>query len=222
MDLAIHAKPPKLRKIGDAVPAATSEFRAIHETFHPKVLRYLTRLVGESESEDLAQTVMLKVSEGLPGFRGEASLSTWIYRIATNAALDRLRKTGREQTEVQDDLQSIQTQPEIDSDLESFALEAQIPSVEETAIREEMSACVREFVERLPETYRTVMVLSELEGFKNAEIAEILEVSLDTVKIRLHRARERLRKELQAGCSFHRDERVEFACDRKPHADRAA
>lgn len=202
--------------------AAASEFGRIHEAFHPKVLRYLTRLVGESEAEDLAQTVMLKVSEGLRGFRGEASLSTWIYRIATNAALDGLRRSGPRQAEVQGTLQAVQAEPEFDSDLESFPPEAQSPSVETMVIREEMSACVREFVARLPETYRTVMVLGELEGFTNAEIAEILEVSLDTVKIRLHRARERLRKELQAGCSFHRDERVEFACDRKPHPDRAA
>jgi RNA polymerase sigma-70 factor (ECF subfamily) len=100
-------------------------------------------------------------------------------------------------------------------------LQAQIPSVETTVIREEMNACVREFIERLPENYKTVMVLGELEGFRNVEIAEILGISLDTVKIRLHRARERLRKELEAGCSFHRDERTEFACDRKPCAGRA-
>jgi len=199
---------------------ATSEFRRIHETFHPKVLRYLTRLVGESEADDLAQTVMLKVSEGLPSFRGEARLSTWIYRIATNAAFDRLRRSGPRQVEARD-IQAVQTQAEVDSDLESFPLEAHSPSVEATVIREEMNACIREFIGRLPENYKTVMVLSELEGFTNAEIAEILEVRLDTVKIRLHRARERLRKELEAGCSFDRDERNEFACDRKPSADRA-
>jgi len=202
--------------------AATPEFRRIHETFRPRVLRYLTRLVGEGEADDLAQTVMLKVSEGLPSFRGEARLSTWIYRIATNAALDRLRRSGPEQAQVRDALQAVQAEPEIDSDPESFPLEAHHPSVEATAIREQMNACIREFIGRLPESSKTVVVLSELEGFKNAEIAEILEVSLDTVKIRLHRARERLRKELQAGCSFDRDERNELACDRKPHADRAA
>jgi RNA polymerase sigma-70 factor (ECF subfamily) len=64
---------------------APSEFRRIHETFHPRVLRYLTRLVGKSEAEDVAQTVMLKVSEGLRGFRGEASVRTWLLRIALNA-----------------------------------------------------------------------------------------------------------------------------------------
>jgi RNA polymerase sigma-70 factor, ECF subfamily len=198
--------------------AAASEFRRIHETFHPKVLRYLTRMVGENGAEDLAQVVMLRVSEGLASFRGEARLSTWIYRIATNAALDRLRAYGSKQVEGQDPLQAVDTESEIDPDLESLPLEAQTPSVEATAIREEMNACIREFIGRLPESYKTVMVLSELEGFKNAEIAEILEVSLDTVKIRLHRAREKLRKELEAGCSFDRDERDELACDRRPRA----
>jgi len=62
------------------------------------------------------------------------------------------------------------------------------------------------------------MVLSELEGFKNDEIAAIVGISLDTVKIRLHRAREKLRKELNLGCNFHRDEEGELACDRKPTA----
>jgi RNA polymerase sigma-70 factor, ECF subfamily len=202
--------------------AAASDFRRIHETFHPKVLRYLTRLVGEGDAEDLAQTVMLRVSEGLASFRGEASLSTWIYRIATNAALDRLRRSGPVQAETQDTFRAVETQVEVDPDLEGVSLEAQTPSVEATAIREEMNACIREFIGRLPEGYKTVMVLSDLEGFKNAEIAEILDVSLDTVKIRLHRARDRLRKELEAGCSFDRDERDELACDRKARAGRAA
>ena len=91
-----------------------------------------------------------------------------------------------------------------------------LPSVETGVIRQEMSQCVRDFVERLPDNYKSVIVLSEFEGFKNSEIAEILGISLDTVKIRLHRAREKLRQDLATGCSFHRDERNEFACDRKP------
>lgn len=193
---------------------ATPEFRQIHETFHPKVLRYLARLVGEDQAEDVAQAVMLKVSEGLRDFRGEASLSTWIYRIATNAALDKLRSAGSRQADAQDDPQALDADGEINSD-EGSGLEARTPSAEATAIREEMNACIRGFIERLPENYRTVMVLSELEGFKNAEIAGIVGTRLETVKIRLHRARERLRRELEAGCSFHHDERDELACDRK-------
>jgi len=186
----------------------TLEFQSVHDRFRPRVLRYLTRLVGEAEAEDLTQSVMLKVSEGLRDFRGDSSLSTWIYRIATNAALDKLRgKTVQ-----------VLSDTELESDEETVPPAAQSASVETTAIREEMNACIREFIERLSETHKTVMVLSELEGFKNAEIAAILGISLDTVKIRLHRAREKLRKELGTGCHFYRDESDELACDRKPTA----
>jgi RNA polymerase sigma-70 factor (ECF subfamily) len=186
----------------------TLEFQSVHDRFRPRVLRYLTRLVGEADAEDLTQSVMLKVSEGLPSFRADSSLSTWIYRIATNAALDRLRrKTIQPPSAMQ-----------VESDEAEVPQDAQAPSAETTAIREEMNACIREFIERLPENYRTVMVLSEVEGFKNEEIAAILGVSLDTVKIRLHRAREKLRGELETGCTFHRDEHEEFVCDRKPTA----
>ncbi len=189
-------------------PPAPVEFQAVHDRFRPRVLRYLSRLVGEAEAEDVTQHVMLKVSEALPGFRGDSSLSTWIYRIATNAALDRLRrKTGQAPIET-----------ELESDDGDIPPEQQTPSVEKTAMREEMSDCIREFIERLPQNYKTVMLLSELEGFKNDEIAGILGLSLDTVKIRLHRAREKLREELQAGCDFYRDDCDELACDRKPAA----
>lgn len=185
--------------------ASTGEFELIHDSFRPKVLRYLTRLVGQRDAEDLTQAVMLKVSNGLPAFRQESSLSTWIYRIATNAALDKLR--GPASPYAQKD--------ESDTEEGIVPLDAQSPSAEATAIREEMNSCIREFIDRLPADYKAVIVLSEVEGFKNAEIAAILHVSLDTVKIRLHRAREKLRNDLQHGCSFDRTVRGELACDRK-------
>src|SRR5512143_409390 len=68
-----------------------SSFQEIYERFQPGVLRFLSRLVGEDEAEDVVQEVFLRVDRGLEGFRGESSLGTWIYRIARNAALDRLR-----------------------------------------------------------------------------------------------------------------------------------
>lgn len=186
---------------------ASLDFQSIHARFRPRVLRYLMRLVGETEAEDLTQCVMLKISEGLTAFRGEASLATWVYRIATNTALDMLRRKPT----------ALLSDAGLEEDQE-LPPEAQFASVETTAIRQEMNACIREFIERLPESYRMVMVLSELEGFKNGEIASILDVTLDTVKIRLHRAREKLRKELETGCSFHRDPSDGLACDRRPAA----
>jgi RNA polymerase sigma-70 factor (ECF subfamily) len=76
-----------------------------------------------------------------------------------------------------------------------------------------MNDCIRDFVARLPENYRAVLVLSEFEGLKNAEISEILGITLDTVKIRLHRARKRLKEELETHCDPYWLVENEFAPD---------
>ena len=82
-----------------------------------------------------------------------------------------------------------------------------------------MSDCIREFVNRLPPDYRTIIILNELKGFTNQEIADILQISLDSAKIRLHRARAKLKKELEDGCDFYLDNDSELACDRKQPSD---
>ena len=88
--------------------------------------------------------------------------------------------------------------------------------VEQEVVRKEMSECVREYIDKLPPDHSTVLILSEIEGFKNKEIAEILQISLENVKIRLHRARAGLKKELDNGCDFYQNEQGTLACDRKP------
>jgi len=190
------------------------EFQKIYDTFQPKIHRYLTRLVGEHEAEDLTQEVFTKVSQGLKNFRGESQLSTWIYRIATNIAFDRLRNPSFQQM-IQKRLSSDSTEEGKISTENVVWTSERTPTIDQQLIRKEMNECIQNFIEKLPENYRTVLVLSELEGLKNREIAEILQVSLDTVKIRLHRARAKLKKELEIHCSFYRDERNELACDLK-------
>src|SRR5512134_3351021 len=80
----------------------TESFEAIHSSYRPRIVRYLTRLVGPDAAEDLAQEVFVRVSRGLSDFRGDAKLSTWIYRIATNVATDRLRSRSFQQTRAVD------------------------------------------------------------------------------------------------------------------------
>jgi RNA polymerase sigma-70 factor (ECF subfamily) len=189
-----------------------SNFQKIHDDFRPRIMRYLTRMAGEGEAEDLTQEVFAKIDRALKTFRGESALSTWIYQIATNAALDRLRhpsaRLGKEQRIPIEDI------AETEEDREIWTNE-QTASSEQRVIRQEMNGCIREIIETLPESYRSVIVLSELEGFKDTEIADILGLSLQAIKIRLHRARIRLKRELKTACIFYRDERNEFACDRK-------
>lgn len=171
------------------------EFQHIFEAYHPKIVRYMARLVGEREAEDLAQEVFLKVNRGIKDFRGDSQLSTWLYRIATNTAIDKIRSASyRLEAELSDLEDSDQAE---DSDLwtgeEALSLEQQL-------MREEMYECFLDFVKRLPPGYRSIIVLSELENLPNREIADILGLSLDVVKIRLHRGRARLYQELKTNC----------------------
>jgi RNA polymerase sigma-70 factor (ECF subfamily) len=187
-----------------------SNFSNIYSEYYPKISHYLTRLVGEHEAEDVAQIVFEKVNKNLSDFKGESKISTWIFRIATNAALDRLKSSSYSRT-------VSGSQPPVPlQTVENLDLVFNKPaSPDQKVIRDEMSECVREFVDRLPTDYRTVLILNELEGFTNTEIAEILQISLDAAKIRLHRARAKLKKVLEDGCDFYHDDRSELACDRK-------
>ena len=190
-------------------------FDEIYDSFHAKIVRYLTRLVGETEAEDLAQETFVKVGQALEGFRGEAQLHTWVYKIATNTALDRLRSPSLRETS--HDPASIESVVSI-NDVDVWAGQKRL-TVEQQAIREEMSSCVREVICRLPDNYRTAIVLSDLEGFKDGEIAEVLGLTLSATKIRLHRARTRLKKDLSSYCVLYRNEENELACDRKTDTD---
>ncbi|MFI5294637.1 MAG: sigma-70 family RNA polymerase sigma factor [Thermodesulfovibrionales bacterium] len=187
-------------------------FQEVHDIFRPKILRYLARLVGEQDAEDLTQDVFVKVSHALETFRGEATVSTWIYRIATNAAMDHLRKPS---SVLPARIASFQADDDTSSSQGDKVDGQSTPCLDAQLIRKEMSECIRGLVDDLPEDSRTVLVLSELEELSNHEIAEILQVSLETVKIRLHRARAKLKKEMENRCNFYRDDRNELACDRK-------
>jgi RNA polymerase sigma-70 factor (ECF subfamily) len=190
--------------------SAEEEFQKIYDDHYTKIVQYLRRLVGE-EAEDVAQEVFVKVHGALDNFRGEAKLSTWIYRIATNAAMDRLRSSS---SKIQSALSSLTDESGPVNEIEQVADDS-IPRLDTLLIRKDMNDCIRGIVEALPENYRTVLVLSDLEGLTNAEICEVLALPLETVKIRLHRGRIRLKKELHSNCNFYRDDRNELACDRK-------
>lgn len=191
------------------------DFQEIHDAFRSKILWYLTRLVGPDEAEDVAQEVFVRVGRALENFRGESQVSTWIYRIATNAALDRLRSPSFQATGQHRGSTVVIGVGAIGTEDKDVWTGEKTPSAEASLVRKEMNECIRSFIENLPADYRTVLVLSELEGMTDHEIAEIIGASLNTVKIRLHRARAKLRKELETHCSFYRDERNELACDLK-------
>ncbi len=187
-------------------------FGRLYAEYQPRIRRYLARIVGEHDAEDLTQTVFLKVSQALEDFRGEARLSTWIYRIATNTAADWMRgpffRRAIERVPFDALTHGEQAEPATEEHL-------RLPLADQAMVRREMNQCIRQVVDGLPAAYREAITLSDIEGLKNAEIAERLGVSVDAVKIRLHRARGMLRKAMEMRCDLYRDERIGLACDAK-------
>lgn len=191
--------------------SSTIDFNEVYKKFQPKIFHYLSRLIGPSEAEDTVQEVFEKVSRKLKTFKGESKFSTWLYRIATNTAFDRLRSPSLKHASEHTPFEKI-ANPEARNVWNGQSETA----IDQNVIRKEMSACVREYIDKLPSDHRAVLILSEIEGFKNKEIADILQISLENVKIRLHRARAGLKKELDNSCDFYQNEQGTLACDRKP------
>ena len=188
-------------------------FSSVYDEFYNKIHHYLKRLVGEFEAEELTQIVFEKISRNLSSFKGDSKLSTWIYRVATNTALDRLKSQSFKYSFAGPLAPLPINLTEADKNVSSASRTVRSP--DKKAIQNEMSECVREFVDRLPPDYQTIIVLKDFEGLTNKEIAEVLEISLDSAKIRLHRARKQLKESLATGCDFYIDERSVLACDRK-------
>jgi RNA polymerase sigma-70 factor (ECF subfamily) len=183
------------------------EFTVIYQEFAKPIERYLLRFFEPREAEEVTQEVFLKVNSSLADFRHEAKLSTWIYKIATNMAIDRLKNASYRFEKKQISLQE---------PARSAPIEVQhANSLESNAIHKEMNQCIRGVIDKLPENYRMVIVLSELGGLSNQEISEVLGLSVGVVKTHLHRGKKRLKEELIKACDFSWDERNEFSCDPK-------
>ncbi len=196
---------------------AESEFRderpadveRVFVEHYEAVHRFVLRLVRDStEAKDLTQETFVRAYESLPGFRGEASLRTWLTRIAQNVVLDRFRQIARRRDDSLDD-----------EDVQAIARVAG-PDQEQAAGQRQSNACVQRCVDALADDYRQAVVLHDMVGMTNAEIAKMLGVSLATVKIRVHRGRRRLRDLAGRHCEVYLDDRNEMACHLKPETRR--
>ena len=152
-------------------------FESLVRQHTPKMYRVALRIVGEStEAEDAVQDAWIAAWRALPRYRGEAAPATWLYRVATNAALSRLR--GRKATVPMDRTEGWVTEPTDTA-----------PGPEATALRADDAARVHRALGALEPSQRAVLVLREFEGLSYEEIAEVLETSTAAVRSRLHRGR---------------------------------
>ena len=178
-------------------------FDGVAKDLSSPLRHYLERLAGDpSTAEDLLQETLVKIDRGLPGFKGRSSVKTWAFSIATRVATDHFRRPA--------------SKARIVDFNEAVDPEAPDSEIEDQLVVDEMSACVRGVIDSLPGDYRTALVLHDLEGLTAAQVADVAGCSLATAKIRIHRARRRLKDALEDECRFYRDEDNVFRCDRKP------
>ena len=167
-------------------------FREFVERHGDAVYSVLRRLVGSPDlAEELAQETFVRAYEGLDGFRGESGFRTWLVQIAINLVRDRRRAARRSPTVVS--LEELRERSSIGADPPD-----QRPSVEPVGrlAQREVSARLERELERLPVDYREAFVLKHVEGMPYEEIARITGQSVGCLKVRVHRARARLREAL--------------------------
>lgn len=195
-DPAAPASRPRDLEDGALVERAqsgdTSAFDELTRRYEGRVFNLVRRILGDAdEAEDALQETFLSAYRGLPRFKREAKFSTWIFRIATNAALMRLRKR-------RPDVVSLD-QP-VGGDGESDALPPDVPDWGRTPDQELIDQETREAMDQaiaaLPPELKAVFLLRDVEGMSNEEAAEATGLSLAAAKSRLHRARLFLRDRL--------------------------
>ena len=164
-----------------------------HQPIYSLVYRILT---DPADAADTTQEVFLKVFRGMKHFNGQSSLKTWIYRIAVHEASNRRRWWFRHKAR-ETSMEPMESDATEGSGLalkESLVDEAESPF--DCAAHQEVRARVEEELRKVPEPYRSTVILRDLEEMSYEEIAEVLEVSLGTVKSRLTRGRDALRRRL--------------------------
>ncbi|SEC11963.1 sigma-70 family RNA polymerase sigma factor [Terriglobus roseus] len=170
------------------------ETQLYHELIRPYersvYLMALTYMKNESDAEDVAQEAFLKAYRNLASFRSEARFSTWLISITLNEARSRLRKQATVRVESLDELMD-------DSSKASPAMLRDWREIPSEAIeRGEVRQLLQQAVADLPEIYRRVFLLREVQEFSVIETAEALQISVPSVKVRLHRARMMLQRQL--------------------------
>ena len=173
--------------VARAIAGREESFEELVRRYQRPIAAYVYRMVGDYDSAlDLTQEVFIKVYGSLERYRPEFKFSTWIYRIAHNAAIDHLRRAGGIRTE------ELEVEGEGGRSYEK-PLASSAPTPEQESERRERRAEIEEIVQSLPPAYRELIVLRHAHDLSYDEIAEVRGLPLGTVKNRIFRAREAMR-----------------------------
>lgn len=176
------------------------EFWEIYDEHYLRVNKVVMALVrDEWIADDLTQETFARVQDHLADLRDPRRISSWILRIAYNLCQDHFRKKGEPLNNVGSDHEESEIAEE------SFT--------EKQFEQRQMGQCVQQEIDRLPESLRTVIILSDMREFSHREIADLLGITVANVKVRLHRARKMFKALLEQKCTFETDERNVLVCE---------
>jgi RNA polymerase sigma-70 factor (ECF subfamily) len=174
-----------------------SALEVLMDRHSDRAYRIAFGITGNSaDAEEAVQDAFLALYQKAESFEGRSSLGTWLYRVVTNAAL--MKRRGRRWTaevSLEDQLPRFGEDGSRSGDM-SYLVADWSPSPEAELLSQETRAILERAIDGLPETYRTVLVLRDVEGLSSEAVAEVLEESVAAIKSRLHRARMALREEL--------------------------
>jgi RNA polymerase sigma-70 factor (ECF subfamily) len=190
--------PEPRRLVADMKKFPESDYYLIVVQFQDVVRRFINMTVkNQWVADDLTQETFIKAYKSIDSLEDISKIKSWLIRIAYNLCLDYLKTASKNKF---DSLDSI----------EEFS--ANILPIGKQLERNEMSQCVQEKMLLLPQSYRTILCLSDIAGLAHHEIAEVLEVNVGNVKVRLHRARAKMKEILNQHCHFGNDERAVLVC----------
>ena len=176
--------------VARAIAGREESFEELVRRYQRPIVAYVYRMVGDYDSAlDLTQEVFIRIYNSLGRYRPEFKFSTWIYRIAHNAAIDHLRRSDSSRTE------ELEVEGEGGQTFQR-PLASKAPTPEQLSERNERRGEIEEVIRQLPPAYRELIVLRHAHDFSYDEIAEVTGLPLGTVKNRLFRAREAMRAQL--------------------------
>ena len=178
------------------------EFRKIYDQYYSRVRKFIMAIVkDEWAADDLIQETFVRIRKKMNTIRDPSKMSSWIYRTAYNLCQDHFRSLKKSALNGRETRQK-------PTALQEFFIEKELE-------QRQMGACVQDQMDFLPESLRTVLVLYDVMGFSQKEIAKILDITVENVKVRLHRARKKFKAILEEKCNFEHDERNVLTCDPK-------
>jgi len=188
----VHAVPDDIAHVQRALACDASAFRAIMQKHNRRLYRIARSILrNDTDAEDAVQDAYVSAFANLASYRGESTLATWLSRIVMNEALGRLRRTRPTV-----DLAALEHQRS-EAEIIQFPLSPLNDDPERTMAQRQILQLVEQATDNLPEAFRLVFVTRVIEGMNVEETSELLGIKPETVKTRLHRARQLVRDQLE-------------------------